>query len=290
MSAINRLGGGLLSKRWWGTMLMAAGLFIAWSPQAATLAKFRMPVGDVTVELLDEDKPATVKNFLRYVEEGRYKDMFIHRWVPNFVIQGGGFMVTNRSTANEVFDRVPVYERIVNEYSVGKTYSNTYGTLAMARVGGDTNSATSQWFFNLKNNSELDKVDGGFTVFGRVVAGTNVLNLFIPQPPVNKIYGVNAGSPLNELPVLKPSPSFDDLVFVNIDIARPVLLDVRRAAGQPASIQWLSQSNWTYRVEYTTQIPAVWKSLVQTNGTGLRITVTDPAVDPARFYRVQIAP
>src|SRR5688572_5645985 len=105
---------------------------------------------------------------------------------------------------------------ITNEYSVGRTFSNTYGTIAMARQPTRTNSASSQWFLNLKNNSFLDSVDGGFTVFGRVIAGTNVLNLFIPPPPVHGIFRVNAGGGLSTLPTLSTNPSFGDLIYVKV--------------------------------------------------------------------------
>src|SRR5688500_13831307 len=63
---------------------------------------------------------------------------------------------------------------LVSEYAVGSPRSNVYGTIAMARLPGVTNSASSEWFFNLGNNSFLDGVDGGFTVFGRVVRGFDV--------------------------------------------------------------------------------------------------------------------
>lgn len=108
--------------------------------------------------------PGTVQNLLGYVDRGDYEDMFIHRSVPGFVIQGGGFTV-NDETGGINFFNVPTQAPIVNEFNV----SNTLGTLAMAKQGGDPDSATSQWFVSTGANSDnLDFQNGGFTVFGRI--------------------------------------------------------------------------------------------------------------------------
>lgn len=268
-------------------LILAATIFTFANLGAGTMARFRTPVGDIDVELFDDDKPITVRNFLNYVRQGRYLDSIIHRWVPNFVIQGGGFLVKDRGTTNALFDFVQTSEPILNEYSKGKTYSNTYGTIAMARQGGNTNSATSQWFFNLKNNSGLDDVDGGFTVFGRVVRGTNVLNLFVPAPPANKIFRADAGSPLNELPVLSSRPTFSDLLFFDVTLLE---VSVARAPSGLAEISWNCESNLVHHVEFTTNFPPVWTVLVKTNGTGTRVSITDPVRDLHRFYRVRAEP
>src|SRR5437773_10070573 len=119
---------------------------------AGTLAQFRTVFGDIEVELYDQDKPVTVQNFIRYVRSGAWHDMFIHRCDPNFVIQGGGYYVANRSTTNQFIDRVLPFDTILNEFGAGRRYSNVYGTVAMAKAPGDTNSASSQWFFNLQDN------------------------------------------------------------------------------------------------------------------------------------------
>src|SRR5260370_35820563 len=149
------------------------------SGQAGTLAQFRTVFGDVEVELYDQDKPATVQNFIRYVQSGRYQNEFAHRLLPSFVLQGGGFIITNRFTTNAQIFAIPAYPPITNEFGVGRRFSNLFGTIAMAKLGGDTNSATSQWFFNLANNSFLDAPDTNdfFVVFGHVVKRTNVLNI-----------------------------------------------------------------------------------------------------------------
>ncbi len=137
--------------------------------------QFRTVFGDVEVELYDQDKPVTVQNFLNYIESGRYQNEIAHRLVPGFVLQGGGFTLSNN-----VIGQVSTLAPITNEFGVGRQFSNVYGTIAMAKLGGNTNSATSQWFFNLTNNAFLDAPDANdfFVVFGHVIAGTNVLNIF----------------------------------------------------------------------------------------------------------------
>jgi len=105
--------------------------------------------GSFDLELFDQEKPQTVQNFLTYVYNGVYSNLVLNRFEPNFVIQAGRVTVTNpASTA--VFDSyVPGrnYGPIPNEYSIGPELSNDYGTIAMARIGGQTNSAAAEWFF-----------------------------------------------------------------------------------------------------------------------------------------------
>ncbi|AFZ45466.1 peptidyl-prolyl cis-trans isomerase cyclophilin type [Halothece sp. PCC 7418] len=119
--------------------------------------------------------PITVENFANYVEDGDYVNSIIHRAVPEFVVQGGGFIVDGLEDALAADDpasaisNVPLDEPIVNEFSPER--SNVAGTIAMAKLGNNPDSATSQWFFNLADNSEnLDNQNGGFTVFGELLS------------------------------------------------------------------------------------------------------------------------
>ncbi|MBK1884222.1 peptidylprolyl isomerase [Luteolibacter pohnpeiensis] len=115
--------------------------------------------------MFSDRTPATRSNFLNYIDSGAYVNSFIHRSVSGFVIQGGGYRL--QSGLNEV----PANSPVVNEFGI----SNTYGTIAMAKVGGDPDSATSQWFVNLGQNSDnLDSQNGGFTVFARMTKDTLV--------------------------------------------------------------------------------------------------------------------
>ncbi|MBF2077505.1 MAG: peptidylprolyl isomerase [Synechococcales cyanobacterium T60_A2020_003] len=119
--------------------------------------------------------PLTVQNFASYVEDGAYKKTFIHRSIPGFIIQCGGFTVdgTEEAIANgdpsQAISVIPTDDPVKNEFSSKR--SNLRGTIAMAKLPDDPDSATSQWFFNLRNNStNLDNQNGGFTVFGAVMS------------------------------------------------------------------------------------------------------------------------
>ena len=124
-------------------------------------------VGTLLFEMLPDAAPNTVSNFLNYVSDGDYQDSIIHRSVPGFVIQGGGFTTSSQTfTSTSQFSSVPTDSPVNNEFDI----SNTRGTVAMAKLGGDPNSATSQWFVNLADNSaNLDAQNGGFTVFAKIL-------------------------------------------------------------------------------------------------------------------------
>jgi cyclophilin family peptidyl-prolyl cis-trans isomerase len=170
--------------------LLAALAAIAFSPVVfATDVTLRTPLGEVEIELFDEDTPATVANFLKYIEDGDYEKSFIHRNVRGFVVQGGGFRFID-NVATPIATNPPV----INEPGI----SNTRGTIAMAKQAGDPNSATSQWFINVGNNaSQLDGQNGGFTVFGQVKGnGMEVIDA------INNLQIWNAGSAFTELPLI----------------------------------------------------------------------------------------
>lgn len=147
-------------------LLGAAALAaLAAVPAQATMVRLHTVLGPVDIDLLDAEAPLTVANFLGYVRSGAYANSFIHRSMPGFVIQGGGY---TWSDANGAI-KVPAGPAVKNEFS--STRSNVRGTIAMAKVGGNPDSATTEWFFNLADNaSNLDNQNGGFTVFGRVTA------------------------------------------------------------------------------------------------------------------------
>lgn len=126
--------------------------------------------GDVHIELFADDAPVTIKNFLRYADEKLYDGTVFHRVISNFMVQGGGFLpgMTQRKT----------YPPIKNESRNG--LNNTRGTLAMARTV-HIDSATSQFFINVKDNYFLDYMDHspkgfGYCVFGRVTKGMDVID------------------------------------------------------------------------------------------------------------------
>ena len=118
-------------------------------------------LGVIPLELYPNTAPGTVQNFVDYMDGGAYDGTIVHRSVPGFVIQGGGFREDGGAYA-----AIPTDPPVTNEPCL----SNTRGTIAMARLAGQPNSATSQWFVNLADNLLLDSTDGvGFTAFGRVV-------------------------------------------------------------------------------------------------------------------------
>jgi peptidyl-prolyl cis-trans isomerase A (cyclophilin A) len=172
-----------------------------------TIVQFDTTLGSFQVELFNSATPVTVTNFLSYVSASRYQDSFIHRSIPGFVIQGGGYAYPANSTQAVP---IPSFPPIVNEHGI----HNTRGTIAMATAGGFPNSATSQWFFNLADNSaNLDFQNGGFTVFGQVLgSGMNIVDAIAAVPIVN------AGSPFDTLPVINFNGTTiqrSNLVFVN---------------------------------------------------------------------------
>lgn len=147
--------------------------------QAGTIVRFSTSVGDFSMELLDDVAPVTVQNFLNYVVRGDYNQTLVHRVEDNFVAQMGGYRFEPFVGPIDVPSDPP----IPNEFNV----SNTRGTVAMAKIDGNPNSATNQWFINLRDNSDnLDDNNGGFTVFGTVLGdGMNIVDIMDILPFVD---------------------------------------------------------------------------------------------------------
>lgn len=201
-------------------LIAAAFLWVAASAQAETIVRLGTLFGDIDLELYDDDKPITVSNFLSYIRNDRYENSFVHRLIPGFVMQGGGY------TATDSVYNIPTYPPIVNEFDVGPHYSNVYGTIAMAKLGGDPNSATSQWFINLGDNSaNLDYQNGGFTVFGAVISGWDALekfNTLFSDENTEEYLIVNAGGAFTDLPVTRLENDtiyLSDLIYSDWSIA-----------------------------------------------------------------------
>jgi peptidyl-prolyl cis-trans isomerase A (cyclophilin A) len=289
-------------NRWMRLLIALILCFSAGAVRGGTLVQMNTSVGDMVLELYDADKPVTVANFLQYVNEGAYKDSFFHRAVPNFVFQGGGFTVSNRVSPNAQVFAVPTHAPITNEIHVGKFYSNVRGTISMAKTS-DPNSATSQFFINTADNTTtLDDTNnsGGFTVFGRVVGGLNVLDILGTFNGTNSVHStnliINAGGPFTELPVIKVTSNPDgtvnvdlaDLVYANMNTLPAVQVSVAKRTDGSREISWNQWPVWTNTVEYTASFPANWQTLTNVPPGTNQITVVDSAAVTSRFYRVRV--
>jgi cyclophilin family peptidyl-prolyl cis-trans isomerase len=156
----------------------------------------RTSLGTIAMELFPEKAPLTVANFLSYVDSQFYAGLTFHRVIPNFMIQGGGLTPDMKEKKGR--------DPIKNESANG--LSNLRGTVAMARRAEPT-SATSQFFINVVDNKQLDKLGGGYCVFGKVIRGMDV---------VDKIKAVQTG----------PNGGHQDVPV------RPIIILSVRRAGQ----------------------------------------------------------
>lgn len=154
--------------------------------------KLATTAGDIVVELDAAKAPKTVANFIQYVKDGHYSGTVFHRVIPNFMIQGGGMddKMTEKNT------RAPI------PLESGNGLSNARGTLAMARTSVP-DSATAQFFINVKDNAFLDRAPGnpGYAVFGRVVSGMDVVDKIKSVATGNK--GMHQNVPLEPVVITK---------------------------------------------------------------------------------------
>jgi cyclophilin family peptidyl-prolyl cis-trans isomerase len=205
-------------------------------------------LGDIDLALFGQQKPITVANFLNYVNQGRYfitdptthqsASSFIHRSIPSFIIQGGGFLgtVNPAQPANAQPTAVLTFPPIQNEPGI----SNRRGTIAMSQFGTDPNSATSQWFINLADNggppnnldirNHISGPGGGdfgpYTVFGRVVNNSMTVVDAIAAVP-----RFNSGAPFDTIPLRNYTapnpPAVSNLVTIpGISLISPLTFSV----------------------------------------------------------------
>lgn len=161
------------------TLLVGCLAGSAWAADAPKV-KFTTTAGDFVVEVYPDKAPKTAENFLQYVRDKHYDGTIFHRVIDRFMIQGGGFdrnMVEKKTRAPVPLEAHQAYE---------KGLRNETGTVAMARTA-NPDSATAQFYINVADNGFLDPKAGspGYTVFGRVVSGMDV---------VNKIKSVQTGN------------------------------------------------------------------------------------------------
>jgi cyclophilin family peptidyl-prolyl cis-trans isomerase len=161
-----------------GTFL--AGVALAQTPAANPKVLLKTSKGDITIELYPAKAPVTVKNILTYVNDKFYDGLIFHRVIPEFMIQTGGLTAEMSQKSGK--------PPIKNE--AGNGLKNTRGTVAMARTEV-VDSATSQFFINLKDNSFLNHTDDtsrgfGYCVFGKVIAGMDVVDAIAKVPTGSK--------------------------------------------------------------------------------------------------------
>lgn len=167
-----------LKNLWTPLVMLSAAAASPGALAADPQVDLRTSAGTIRIELYPEKAPKTVENFLQYVKDGHYDDTVFHRVIPGFMIQGGG--MTRDLAQKPTRKPVPIESR--------NGLKNDIGWLAMARTS-DPNSATAQFFINIAANAFLNYPgqDGnGYTVFGKVVDGMDVVNKIAAVPTGNK--------------------------------------------------------------------------------------------------------
>ncbi len=197
--------------------------------QNDTVVRLNTNYGDIDIELLDTVTPITVTNFVHYVRDGDYDGTFFHRLVSGFILQGGQARFLDGNTGG--VRNIPTDPTIMNEFQ----RSNVARTLAMAKIGPPQgqpptpetiNSATSQFFFNLADNStNLDNQNGGFTVFARVINDAS----WAVVTTMAGLRTINGGGGFTTLPV--NASYMDGQLITEADLATIRDAEIIKAAG-----------------------------------------------------------
>ena len=246
------------------------------------LVRFHTDLGDIDVALLQDVAPANVANLLGYVNSQAYNNSFVHRSVPGFIVQGGGYKFVNNQVA-----AIPAGSPVVNEFHV----SNKRGTLAMAKLGNDPNSATNQWFFNLvDNSSNLDNQNGGFTVLGRIINGTGLTTIdTIATVPI-----YNAGSPFDSLPLRNyVSGNIQDANLVHVIWIKqiPQVAALTHPNATTVHVQGKGAPSTAYQLQSSAASPAssTFTNLVMvTADASGNLSYDDTSSGTKKFYRFVI--
>jgi len=197
----------------------------------ATIVQIQTSYGNIEVNLFDKNTPKTVANFLSYIEDSAYDNSIIHRSISGFISQGGGYYFDAEDNLIEVTEK----SSITNE----PVYSNVRGTIAMAKIGGRANSATSQWFINLADNStNLNSQNSGFTAFGQVTdAGMVIMDSIAAVSVANK------GGAYTSIPLENTSGGITQENAVVIDTIVVTDTTVESAAGLEPVINPIDNSS-----------------------------------------------
>lgn len=273
-------------KLWWllFCFVLTAGsqALFGQSSGSNPIARFHTDLGDIDVVLLQDVAPNTVANFLRYVNRGAYDNSFIHRSVPSFIVQGGGYTYLNGQPTS-----IPQDPPVVNEFHV----SNKRGTLAMAKLAGNPNSATNQWFFNESNSNaaNLDTQNGGFTVFGRMINSSGLAAMdTIAAVPI-----FNVGAPFDQLPLQNyAGGTIVDANLVHVIWIKvvPQILALTHPAANTVHLQGRGVASSTYQLQTSVAPTATTFTTLVTvtaDSTG-NISYDDTSAGTKKFYRLAI--
>jgi cyclophilin family peptidyl-prolyl cis-trans isomerase len=197
-----------------------------------TIVQMQTSEGNIYLELFDSQAPATVQNFLSYVNSGEYNNTLFYRAISDFVIQTGadypvdpsGNNFTSATTGDTGVSNINTLNNsptVQNEYS--DTRPNIEGTIAMAKLSTDPNSASTEWFINLGDNSEnLDNQNSGFTVFGQVIGSGMTVAQTIGNLPTLSDYG-DTGVDIPVLNYQGQSVEADNLVLIPSESVVPAI-------------------------------------------------------------------
>ena len=201
-------------------MILATALFAALA--AGPVVSLETSVGTIRIELDQAKAPVSVDNFVQYVKAGHYDGTIFHRVIPGFMIQGGGMTPSMKEK--------PVRPPIKNEAKNG--LRNARGTISMARTSAP-DSATSQFFINVKDNAMLDYGVGGagYAVFGRVVEGMEVVDRIVSAATTTK--GPHQNVPVEPITIRKATVADGAAAPAGADPAKPM---ERPATPRPASM------------------------------------------------------
>jgi cyclophilin family peptidyl-prolyl cis-trans isomerase len=251
-----------------GPAVISAGTLFT-DPDVASAARLTTDLGPMDFVFFPESAPATVTNFLGYLNRGDFLNTIFHRSVPGFIIQGGAFRADATASA------VPTQPVVVNEPNI----SNRRGTISMARTS-IVNSATNQFFINLANNAgNLDNQNEGFAVFARVAGtGMTVADAIaaLPQRNYTAINGAMAATPVRGTPPV----SYDPAALVRINAAVPIPALTLSVTTAPAGVAGASLAGTdltlTPLLPGTTRVTLTATDLDnQTAASSFQVTVSD---------------
>jgi cyclophilin family peptidyl-prolyl cis-trans isomerase len=218
-----------------GIELSAAG-FLPTNRLSGQVVRVLSTEGPFDMHLLTATAPSTVTNFLRYVDAGFYRNLLVHRAIPGRLIQSGAVTLNGTS----LFD-VPLFPPVTNEFLL----SNLRGTVAMAKLAGAPDSATSDWFVNVSDNTELDTNNGGFAVFARVLgAGMSNVDRIAALPVYDKTnFFPTFGDLFAEMPLKNHNTNGGLFISNLVIISNVVKLPAATSSDQNAFTAELTSNN-----------------------------------------------